>query len=231
MVYTFNEAIGQGQVSVITDSFAHREDSEPAAVRVQYHDSALEAAALGITVMAASGDSAGIDTPCASPYVTCVGGTRLTWNTSQTAVVSEVAWNGSGCGDSLSFLIPEWQKPYVTNVEIQGRRATSDLALNASPSSPYFLYYLAQWYGYYGGTSFASPTFGGIVAVVNNYRVTNNLPVVGYLNSLLYTTPAIKQGFKDITSGGPAGKLAKAGWDYPTGWGSPNALNLALAIP
>jgi kumamolisin len=231
MVYTFNEAIGQGQVSVITDSFAHREDSEPAPVRMQYNDSALEAAALGITVMAASGDSAGADTPGVSPWVTSVGGTRLTWNTAQTAVSGEVAWGSSGCGDSLTFVMPDWQVPYVTNLEIPGKRATADLALNASPSSPFFMYYLSQWYGNYGGTSFASPSFGGIMAVVNNYRIANNLPQVGWLNGFLYSNAAVKQTFKDITSGGPTGKTAKVGWDYPTGWGAPNALGLALNIP
>ena len=41
----------------------------------------------------------------------------------------------------------------------------------------------------------------------------------------------LKQTFKDITTSGPAGKAAKAGWDYPTGWGAPNAMGLALAIP
>lgn len=29
MVYTFNEAIARGEVDMISDSFAHREDSEP----------------------------------------------------------------------------------------------------------------------------------------------------------------------------------------------------------
>jgi len=230
MVYTFNEAIGQNQVNVITNSFAHREDSEPAPVRIQYNDSALVAAAYGITVMAASGDSAGADTPSVSPWVTAVGGTRLYWNSSQTSVTNETAWPSSGCGDSLSFLMPEWQMPYVTNVEIPGRRATSDVGLNASTAAPYWIYYVGNW-ARYGGTSFASPVFGGLMASVNSYRLANGLPPVGWFNSTLYTNAAVKQAFKDITTSGPAGKYAKVGWDYPTGWGSPNAVGLALAIP
>jgi kumamolisin len=77
LLFTFNEAIARGEVTVLTDSFAHREDSEPLPVRDQYDHSALMAAALGITVVSASGDSARPDTPCTSPYVTCVGGTDL----------------------------------------------------------------------------------------------------------------------------------------------------------
>lgn len=36
MLFTYNEAIARNEVSVITNSFAHREDSEPRAVRRQY---------------------------------------------------------------------------------------------------------------------------------------------------------------------------------------------------
>jgi kumamolisin len=39
----FNEAIARGEVSVLTDSFAHREDSEPKPLRHQYDESALMA--------------------------------------------------------------------------------------------------------------------------------------------------------------------------------------------
>src|SRR5262249_54717595 len=72
-VFVFNEAVTRAQadgVSVITDSFAHREDSEPRVVRDQYNHSALVGAALGITLLAATGDSAQTDTPSSSPYVT-----------------------------------------------------------------------------------------------------------------------------------------------------------------
>jgi kumamolisin len=227
MVYTFNEAIARAEVNVVTDSFAHREDSEPYAVRMQYNDSALMAAALGITVCAATGDSHDADTPSVSPYVTAVGGTRLTFN-AQGNVSSETAWSSSGSGVSLTFLLPDWQNGIVAGSN--GKRATADVAMNADPASPYWVYYIAQW-KLYGGTSFASPSFAGLLAVVDSYRAANNLPMLGYLNPILYKTKAVQQTFRDVTTGSTPVYSAKVGWDYPTGWGGPNALGLALTVP
>jgi kumamolisin len=227
MVYNFNEAIGRGEVDVITDSFAHREDSEPRAVREQYDHAATMAAALGITVSAATGDSSETDTPSSSPYVTGVGGTVLSLNAGGD-VTNEVAWPGSGSGPTLSFPIPWWQQGVVTNSG--GKRAVADVALNASPQSAYWVYYLADWH-LYGGTSFSSPAFTGIVAVINSYRMAQGLPRVGWLNSILYTDPSVKAAFRDITSGQTPYFAAGPGWDYPTGWGVPRALDLAMALP
>ncbi|WP_437722839.1 S53 family peptidase [Sorangium sp. So ce861] len=228
MVYTFNEAIARGEVSVITDSFAHREDSEPTAVRLQYHDAARMAAALGITVVAATGDSAQTDTPSASPYVTGVGGTSL-WLTRNGEVESEVVWPGSGSGPTLSFPIPSWQVGVVEGSD--GKRAVADVAMHAAVSPvPYWVYYLGEWKRY-GGTSFSAPAFAGLIAVVNSYREAQGLPRVGFLNSILYTTPEVQATFRDIVSGETEFFAAGPGWDYPTGWGAPSAIGLATTLP
>ncbi|KYG02256.1 kumamolisin, partial [Sorangium cellulosum] len=221
MVYTFNEAIARGEVSVITDSFAHREDSEPPAVRLQYHNAARMAAALGITVVAATGDSAQTDTPSASPYVTGVGGTSL-WLTRNGEVESEVAWPRSGSGPTLSFPIPSWQVGVVEGSD--GKRAVADVAMHAAVSpAAYWVYYLGEWQRY-GGTSFSAPAFAGLIAVVNSYREAQGLPRVGFLNSILYTTPDVQATFRDIVSGETEFFAAGPGWDYPTGWGAPSAI-------
>src|SRR5690606_24446740 len=120
-MYLWNEAIYQNKVDVITNSFAHREDSEPKPLRHQYDESALMAAALGITLVSASGDSARPDTPCGSPYVTCVGGTTLKLDEGGN-IVSESAWSYSGSGDSKSFPVPFWQD----GEDINDTRAVSD---------------------------------------------------------------------------------------------------------
>ncbi|WP_246356831.1 S53 family peptidase [Pyxidicoccus fallax] len=224
MIYTFNEAIARGEVSVITDSFAHREDSEPRAVREAYSDAAMMAAALGITVIAAGGDSAGVDVPSSSPYVTSVGGTQLRMNGN--TVVSEVTWLYSGSGISLTFPTPEWQQGLP---QAPRRRAVSDVALNADTG---------YWYTWLGntipntGTSFGSPIFAGIIAVVNSARAAENRPVVGWLNSQLYTLPAVQDSFRDITVGVTDRQYeAGPGWDIPTGWGAPNAQGLYNTLP
>ncbi|MEO7095258.1 MAG: S53 family serine peptidase, partial [Polyangiales bacterium] len=188
MIYTFNEAIGQAKVSVISDSFAHREDSEPALVGGSYDRAAKMAAALGITIVAASGDSGNADIPSVSPYVTAVGGTTLTF---PSGVPSERAWSMSGSGDSLRFPKPLWQSA----LSIGSKRAVVDVAVNAG--SPYWVYYLGEWKRYLG-TSFASPVFAAGVAVMNGYRASKALPPIGWLNPVLYRTAAVQAAFRDV---------------------------------
>jgi len=225
LLYAWNEAIALGEVSVLTTSFAHREDSEPKPLRHQYDESALMGAALGITLLSASGDSARPDTPGSSPYVTCVGGTRLTADVAGN-VQSETAWTLSGSGDAKSFDVPDWQKGVVKGT----KRAMSDVALHASPFKGYWIRRFGKWEAY-GGTSFSSPVFAGMIAVINSYRQSKGLPNVGYINPVLYTDPLVQASFRDIVNGGTDLYPAQPGWDYPTGWGAPRALKLAEALP
>ncbi len=48
---------------------------------------------------------------------------------------------------------------------------------------------------------------------------------VGYMNAMLYLT------FRDITIGATEFHFAGPNWDLSAGWGTPNALALARAIP
>lgn len=225
LVFTFNEAIALGEVTVLTDSFAHREDSEPKPVRDQYDHSALMAAALGITVVSASGDSGQVDTPCSSPYVTCVGGTDLVTN-NQGMVLSETAWFSSGSGENKSFALPYWQQGMVPAT----KRAVVEVALAADPSHGYWVRRFGDWQ-VYGGTSFSSPVFAGVVAVMNSYLESQGKPRMGFMNPQLYLDPQVRASFRDITQGGTAMYDAEVGWDFPTGWGAPRAKSLADAWP
>lgn len=222
MIYTFNEAIAQAKVSVITDSFAHREDSEPAAVGAAYDRSAKLAAALGITVLAASGDSGNPDIPSVSPHVTAVGGTVLSFAGS---IPTDKAWNESGSGDSLRFPMPTWQK----GLPIGTKRAVVDVAVNAGGIG-YWVHYLGEWKRY-GGTSFSSPVFAAGVAAMNSYRASKSLPPLGWLNPGLYATSAAQKAFRDVVTGATASHAAAAGWDYPTGWGAPDFDALSQKLP
>ena len=224
VIYAFNAAIADGRADVITDSFAHREDAQPRVIRLFYNDSARMAAALGITVVAAGGDSAEPDVPSACPYVTAVGGTTILLDASG-AVTSERAWVLSGSGDSLIFGAPPWQigMPQLTGT----MRAVVDVALNAGTA--HWSYVFGEW-GAFGGTSFSTPAFAGMIAVINDKRRSEGKPVVGFLNQTLYTDPAVQATFRDITTGGTSFHDAGPGWDYPTGWGAPNAAALADAL-
>lgn len=54
-----------------------------------------------------------------------------------------------------------------------------------------------------GGTSAASPTFAGIVSLLNDARLSKGLPPLGFLNPLLYTIG--QAGLNDITEGNNPG--------------------------
>ena len=208
VVYAFNAAIADARADVITDSFATartRSQRDP----LFYNDSARMAAALGITVVAAGGDSAEPDVPSACPYVTAVGGTIILLDEAG-ALVSERAWTLSGSGDSLIFGTPPWQigMPGVTI-----KRAVVDVALNAGTG--HWSYVFGDW-GAFGGTSFSTPAFAGLIAVINGKRRSEGQPPVGFLNQTLYSDPAFQATFRDITSGGTKFHDAGEGWDYPT---------------
>ena len=79
-----------------------------------------------------------------------------------------------------------------------------------------------------GGTSAASPTFAGIVSLLNSARLSKGLPPLGFLNPLVYALQAFTpSAFNDITTGnnpgcGTPGFNATKGWDPVTGLGTPN---------
>jgi kumamolisin len=219
LVYTFNAAIADGRAQVVNDSFAHREDITPRAIRNQYHASARMAAALGMTVIAAGGDSGEPDVPASSPLVTSVGGTVLTLDTAGTRI-DEVAWKSSGSGQSSSFEAPAWQT-------VAGKRAVSDVAISVGP---YWMYSFGLWRAF-GGTSFSAPVFSAMIAVVDSARGAAGKPPVGLINRALYTDAAVQAALRDVVGGETASYRAEPGWDYPTGWGTPDASRLAEALP
>lgn len=233
MVFAYNEATTRAQddgVSVITNSFAHREDSEPLLVRNQYHDSSLVGAAMGITLLAATGDSAETDTPSHSPYVTGVGGTNLQFN-NQGQVVNEVVWDRSGSGPTEPGQpMPWWQVDAAGDLGVGNRRVTADVSASGGCSSPYYVYYNSAW-ALYCGTSFSSPVWAGMIACVNQYREENGMAPIGYMNPMLYTTPAVQATFRDITQGSTWYWPAGDGYDPGTGWGTPDALAFAQTVP
>ena len=54
-----------------------------------------------------------------------------------------------------------------------------------------------------GGTSASSPTVAGIVALLNDVRLREQLPPLGFLNPFIYSKGL--QGFNDVTTGNAAG--------------------------
>jgi kumamolisin len=177
------------------------------------------AAALGITVIAASGDSGEPDVPSSSPLVTSVGGTVLLIDEAGVRG-EEVAWRNSGSGTSLSFAAPAWQT-------MTGNRAVSDVAL---ASGPYWTYAFGTWRKY-NGTSFSAPVFAAMIAVVNSARSAAGKKPVGLINRALYTDAAVQASMFDVVVGKTSAHDAGPGWDFPTGWGAPDASRLIEVLP
>ena len=78
------------------------------------------------------------------------------------------------------------------------------------------------------GTSAATPTFAGLLSVLNDELVASGKKTLGFINPTLYATKGgVNLGY-DITSGNnkysncPAGFPAVKGWDAVSGFGTPS---------
>lgn len=212
--------------------------------------------------------------PASIPEYTSVGGTSFTTtagyfnNTngadggSAISYIPETSWNdtvsqshldASGGGASVYFTKPTWQDG--TGVPSDGYRDVPDVAMfssNADNGLGYLICGVGSCAngvangGSWGGTSASAPVFAGIVALLNQYQLTQgnikNLGL-GNINPHLYLLAAnTSDVFHDITTGsnivpctsgttdcpssGSYGYSAGPGYDQVTGLGSVDAYNL-----
>ncbi|UXX96554.1 S53 family peptidase [Streptomyces sp. AD2-2] len=191
-------------------------------------------AAEGLGFYAASGDDGSddagngtttVDYPASDPYVTGVGGTKLTV-TSSNAFSKEVAWSGGGGGKSSVFKIPSWQTA-VQKSAGGGYRQVPDVSAHANPSPGVSIYSQGTWTSV-GGTSAAAPEWAAFGALYNQQAAASGKANLGFANPALYT--ANGTGFHDITSGSNGAYSAATGWDFTSGWGSYNAATLAAKL-
>jgi uncharacterized protein (TIGR03437 family) len=195
------------------------------------------------------------------PEVTAVGGTRFDesggtfWNrvndtnlASALSYIPETAWNetgarglsASGGGSSVIFTAPAWQ----AGVSHSGSRQVPDVSLSSAGHDGYLVISGGVLVSAFG-TSAAAPTFAGIVALLNQYVVSNGIqakPGLGNINPDLYRLAQIApDAFHDIISGdnivpcvtrslgcetGSMGYQAGPGYDLVTGLGSVDANKL-----
>jgi kumamolisin len=191
-------------------------------------------AAQGLGFYAASGDDGSddagdggtsVDYPASDPYVTGVGGTKLTV-TSSNVWSKEVAWSGGGGGKSSVFKIPSWQTA-VQKTAGGGFRQVPDVSAHANPSPGVSVYSQGSWTAV-GGTSAAAPEWAAFAALYNQQAAAAGKANLGFANPALYT--ANGTGFHDITSGSNGAYSAATGWDFTSGWGSYNAATLASKL-
>ncbi len=230
----FNQIVTDNLASIVTHSWGNCETNYGMA-QMQSDDATFKQGAVqGISFFVSSGDSGaygcgGTDTslaveyPGSDPFVTAVGGTSLTLNGDGTRS-SEVAWIYSGGGVSQVFRRPFWE--FGPTVSGSDWRGVPDVALDADPSTPYAAFYQGIW-GYSGGTSFGAPNWAALWALGLQARNGRRAGLQTPYFYLLGNSSDYHEFFFDITSGnngagvGP-GYDAKRGWDYTTGWGTPD---------
>jgi kumamolisin len=205
-----------------------------------------DAVALGITVLAAAGDSGSADGdndgkshcdfPASSPYVLSCGGTRLSLSASG-GIAREVVWNdgtgggATGGGVSSVYPVPAWQSGAgVPDNADSGRagRGVPDVSGNADPESGYQVLVDGSS-TVVGGTSAVAPLWAALVARLAQQA---GRPL-GLLQPALYegAKPGVAQaGFQDVTSGSNGAYTAGPGWDACTGLGSPDGSALPAVI-
>ncbi len=191
--------------------------------------------------------------PASDPLVTSVGGTylcanaltgsRTPDNTSPPANCrvtpgqTEIGWVAAGGGFSHVFSKPGYQNNLPPGSNTAGNtnnmRGVPDVAMEASSRTGVLVYDGGNWF-IVGGTSVASPTFAGVVAIADQ---VNGAPL-GFLNPALYkigNDPGrYAKDFFDVTTGNndqfqspqDPNYSASPGWDPVTGLGTPNAMNL-----
>ncbi|PZS17152.1 MAG: peptidase S8 [Pseudonocardiales bacterium] len=171
----------------------------------------------GIAITASTGDNGyGIESPASYGTVVAVGGTSLT-KASTSRGWTEKAWSGAGSGCSKLNAKPSWQGA----VTLCSGKAAADVSAVADPQTGVAVYDSTAFNGVagwqiYGGTSASAPIIAGVYAMSGN--------TAGYPASYTWAHTA---GLNDVTTGTngtcPTSVwcTARAGWDGPTGLGTP----------
>ena len=217
-----------------------------------------------LTLQASKGPT--VSWPASAPEVTAIGGTTLNegegqyWSNSSDpdgslalSYIPEKVWNdsgdstvfggSSGGGRSAYFAKPYWQTG--PGVPSENARAIPDISLAASARHDGYVIQSNGTLLAAGGTSVGAPIFAGVVALLNQFLMSQNFlpsPGLGNINSTLYrmaqATPA---AFHDVVEGdnkilcvqsspgcvdGLMGFSAGPGYDMATGLGSIDAYQL-----
>ena len=203
-----------------------------------------DAAAMGVTVLAASGDSGAANGvsdgllhatfPASSPSVVACGGTRL--GAQAKAIASETVWNdlatgngATGGGISDLFPLPAYQAsahvPPSANAGHHVGRGIPDVAGDADPVTGYHVRVDGRD-SVIGGTSAVAPLWAALLA-----RCVQALGTpLGLVQTRLYALPPATGAFHDITTGDNGGYSAGPGWDACTGLGTPDGVALLAAL-
>jgi subtilase family serine protease len=205
------EDYGAAHANVVSNSFGGSEFSSETSITYGGHFNHP-----GVAITVSSGDSGyGVEFPAASPYVTAVGGTSLKASSSAARGWTETAWSKAGSGCSAYVAKPGWQTDSGC-----ARRTVADVSADADPNTGVAVYDSFRTGGWlvFGGTSVSAPIVAGVYALAGNAAsvVYGSYP---YAHSgALYDVTSGSNG----SCGGSYLCTATAGYDGPTGLGTPN---------
>ncbi len=226
--------------SVISISWGGPESSWTEQAMTALDQAFQEAAAMGVTVCVASGDSGSsdgvgdghdhVDFPASSPHVLACGGTSLQARNGK--IATETVWNdgatggAGGGGVSAVFSLPRWQ----SGLPVASARGTApltmrgvpDVAGDADPQTGYDVR-VDGYDAVIGGTSAVAPLWAALIARLNSVSQTK----LGFINTQLY---ANRNVLNDVTVGNNGDFVAIVGWDACTGLGTPNGSRIASAL-
>ncbi len=229
--------------AVLSISWGMSEDQWTAQTRQALDSAFADAAALGVTVCAAAGDTGSqdcdtsggqhVDFPASSQYVLACGGTSLTVGPDG-HVLTETVWNdgdattaATGGGVSDVVALPAWQRragvPPRAGATTTGR-GVPDVAAVADPATGYRVRVDGKD-TVLGGTSAVAPLWAALIC-----RLTQSLGrPLGLINPLIYAANAAAC-FRDVTGGGNGAYQATTGWDPCAGIGVPHGTALLAAL-
>jgi subtilase family serine protease len=227
LVKAEDTAAGSPGVASVSNSYGGAEDSTILSDDAHFNHP-------GVAITASSGDSGyGVSWPASSQYVTGVGGTTLS-AASNARGWTETAWSGAGSGCSAFEPKPSWQ--HDTGC---AKRTVADVSADADPNSGLGVYDtynscgsssvcdmliglgavqgLDGW-AQVGGTSLSSPLTASVYALAGN---TGSITYGSYPYSHTGSLFDVTSGSNGSCSGSYL-CTAGAGYDGPTGLGTPN---------
>jgi subtilase family serine protease len=176
--------------------------------------------------------------PAVSPFVTAVGGTRLTLGAGN-ARSSETVWNDSVYGQPAAggggYSQREPRPIYQNGANAQPTRAVPDVSALADivPGWPVVLNSTLQTVG---GTSGSTPVTAAATALVSGTERAAGRPRIGLANGWFYQAASQGPAFFDVTQGsndlaGVGCCRATVGYDAASGLGVPNWATLGMTLP
>ena len=212
------------------------------------------AAIVGTSVVAATGDFGSSmcqsDTskptvwyPASSPWVTAVGGTRLTlrpdnsrqwesvWNDAPYAAGLMPGAAGGG-GPSALFDRPWWQR----GATLRGTRTVPDVSLLGAIRPGWPVVYGGEVFTS-GGTAGGAPLVAAQFAAISAKERSQGLPTIGFANPWLYAASGMRRlPYFDVRTGNnavmPVGCCsAYKGYDLASGLGVPTFDRIYAALP